>query len=45
MKKYIAKSDKKKINTASIEEHTNKLLELFDYFKNKYKKIIRLIKN
>ena len=35
MKKYIAKSDKKKINTASIEEHTNKLLELFDYFKNK----------
>lgn len=35
MVKYIAKSDKKKINTASIEEHTNKLLELFDYFKNK----------
>lgn len=35
MKKYIAKSDKKKINTASIEEHTNKLLELFGYFKNK----------
>lgn len=35
MKKYIAKSDKKNINTASIEEHTNKLLELFDYFKNK----------
>lgn len=35
MIKYIAKSNKSKTHTETIEEHTNKLLKLFDDFKNK----------
>ena len=33
MVKYIAKSNKSKTHTETIEEHTNKLLKLFDDFK------------
>ncbi|TKZ36104.1 CRISPR-associated helicase Cas3' [Brachyspira catarrhinii] len=33
MIKYIAKSNKSKTHTETIEEHTNKLLKLFDDFK------------
>ncbi|WP_432633153.1 CRISPR-associated helicase Cas3' [Brachyspira sp.] len=36
MIKYIAKSDKNKTHTATIEEHANKLLKLFDNFKKSY---------
>ena len=35
MEKYIAKSNDKKTHTETIEEHTDKLLKLFDDFKNK----------
>lgn len=36
MIKYIAKSNKSKTHTETIEEHTNKLLKLFDDFKKSY---------